>query len=122
MHEYIDKQDNGCWLWTGHVNAYGTPRYGGNGGENPRRLLSNHDGEYLYASCGNPLCVAPAHATVEDSRAHPKGEEHHKHILTADDVRMIRASGESHAALGRQYGCSMQNIWRIRNRITWRHI
>ena len=42
--------------------------------------------------------------------------------LTAASVVEIRASTKSRAALSAQYGVSPNQIYRIRNRIDWRHV
>jgi hypothetical protein len=51
-----------------------------------------------------------------------RGEAHHKAVLTAAEVRVIRASMLSSRALGRQYGVSKTTILAIRNNVIWKHI
>jgi len=52
----------------------------------------------------------------------PRGEKAAASKLTEDDVRYIRASSESGAALARKYGVSKVAISAIRRRRTWRHV
>lgn len=100
--------------------------------------------------CDNPPCVNPGHlylgTIVENnadrdskgrtargithgSRTKPnrvaRGERSGQAKLTEDNVRSIRAAiatGESHCALGRQYGVRHATIWNIAHRKTWAHL
>lgn len=51
-----------------------------------------------------------------------RGDNHGKSKLTEIAVREIRSSNESHAALGRLYGVSPENIAYVRSGVTWRHV
>ncbi len=52
------------------------------------------------------------------------GEKHSKAKLTEKQVRSIRLQpcSVSHAALGRKYGVTLQNIRHIRLGLSWRHV
>jgi hypothetical protein len=52
----------------------------------------------------------------------PRGEQNNKAKLTADAVRAIRASADSHAALGRRYGVTDVAIAAVRAKKTWKHV
>ncbi len=69
-------------------------------------------------------------ANVDDARRHgtlgrgprPQGENHHKAVLTSDDVRCIRAEPDFHgvlAMLARSFGVTAAHIQRIRLRENW---
>jgi len=52
----------------------------------------------------------------------PKGETNGNAKLTEADVRIILNSDESHAALGKRYGVTLQAIALIRRGVNWKHI
>lgn len=51
-----------------------------------------------------------------------RGEEHGQAKLTADAVRVIRASKRMHIDLAREFGVSAITIRRVRLGLTWRHV
>lgn len=51
-----------------------------------------------------------------------RGERSGRAKLTDDQVREIRASSLSSAALGRRYDVSSPVISRVRSRVTWKHV
>lgn len=51
-----------------------------------------------------------------------RGDDAPQAKLTEDNVRSIRASTESHSALGRRYGVTHHAIRKVRLRQTWGHI
>jgi len=55
---------------------------------------------------------------------HARGERNVTAKLTADQVRQIRAmsSTTSLAEVARRYGITMQNVWQIVKRRTWKHV
>lgn len=67
-------------------------------------------------------------ATGDDnpSRLYPerlaRGVKHGKSKLTDEIVRHILASSDTHAALGRKFGVTPENIASVRARKTWRHV
>ena len=50
------------------------------------------------------------------------GETHYRARLTEDDVRAIRESTETGAALAKRYGVSQGNITAIRKRRSWKYV
>jgi hypothetical protein len=77
-------------------------------------------------------CVNPAHLRAGthaqnaqdriDRQRVARGERHHGAILREADIRAIRASKESQAALARRFGVNVGNIGRIRRGETWKHL
>lgn len=51
-----------------------------------------------------------------------RGQRHYRAKLTDQDVRDIRASTATHAALGRQYGVSAAHIYNVRTRRARVHV
>ena len=92
--------------------------------------------------CDNPCCVNPAHLflgtradNIADAKSKGrhgtgdkkarKGETHGMCVLTAAKVRRIRefvTVGISQSELARFYNTTQANIFRIKERITWKHI
>ena len=56
------------------------------------------------------------------NRRIPKGEQHGKSKLTDDDVRAIRGSTESNAALARRLGVDRSTVRRARSGEAWSHV
>ena len=52
----------------------------------------------------------------------PRGSRHGMSKLTEDDVRNIRATAGSNAAVAFAYGVHPAHVWGIRTRRTWKHI
>lgn len=99
------------------------------------------DGMIVCHKCDERSCVNPDHlflGTYVDNQQDAsrkgrlkwkgprpglrRGEQHPGAKLSADDVREIRASGESMYALARRFGVSDVNIHRIRTRKIWRSV
>ena len=51
-----------------------------------------------------------------------KGERQGSSKLTTDEALAILNSNESTSLLAQRYGVSRQGIWRIRKRLSWRHL
>lgn len=51
-----------------------------------------------------------------------KGEKHHEAKLTEDDVLNIRNSNESITVLAEYYNMTYQAIYKVRKRLSWKHI
>lgn len=140
----------GCWIWTGarHGNGYGGIRVAGRKqqahrvayilqvGPIPPGLIVRH-------GCDTPLCVRGDHlvtgthkdnahdrdtrgrAAVGDqvpAETRARGEGHGRAKLTEDDVRSIRASGDSLRELSRRYGVAVPVIARAKSGRTWAHV
>lgn len=80
-------------------------------------------------TCDNPACVNPAHLFLGDhqwnmtdmrekGRAR-RGANHPRSKLTEADVRAIRASSDTKAALASRYGVAEPSIHQIITRRTW---
>lgn len=63
-----------------------------------------------------------AHHLSKDASCLPRGANHHNARLTEDDIRQIRASGETLAVLADRYGVSQATLSAIRRLKTWRHV
>lgn len=144
----VDKRDPAeCWLWTGvkTIYGYGQIRIG----YAPIRYqlahrvsYAIHNGVELQSSdvimhaCDNPICVNPLHLScgthadnVADMVAKGrqrtgsnKGETNGRALMTADQVRQIRASKASHSQAAKIYGVSKPTVAAIRSRRLWSHI
>jgi len=87
-------------------------------------------GLYVCHRCDNKPCVNPRHlfagtvwANTHDAWEKgrlPHGESHGNAKLTAQAVREIRNSAESHGALARRFGVSPATIQDARAYRTWR--
>jgi hypothetical protein len=91
-----------------------------------------HEVEHL---CGTKLCMNPRHvawALHRDNCARRTehgtqtiGTRHGMAKLTDEDVRAIRRVPRVYGtgrALAEQYGVTSSMIWRIRNRLAWKHL
>lgn len=131
--------NSGCWLFAGPIDeaGYGRIRVGnrkvrvhnfifqrGNGPLLPGKLVMH--------SCDMPCCWNPDHlsdGTHKDNRQDamkkerlPRGESATKAKLTNEDIALIRASSETHRALGAKFGVSHNIIGRIKRYQKWRHL
>jgi hypothetical protein len=125
-----------CRLWVGHTNrnGYGAKRYNG-------KTVKAHTVTYILLHgavpagleichlCDRPSCIAPEHL-VARTRAwnsqdkvskwrQARGERIGNAVLTADDVRAIRADPRSSRKLALVYGVSSSAICDVRNGSTW---
>jgi len=131
--------DDECWLWQAARQAgrYGVFSLEG-GTVMPHRYawqLANGPlppGMHVLHSCDVKLCCNPRHLRLGTSieNAHdrvlrkrqPRGETHPLSRLNEDDVRAIRASHETYAALSKRYSVSPGTIGAIRQRKCWKHL
>lgn len=89
-----------------------------------KKDAAHNDGNRLNNRAGN-LRWATRKENMADTLAHGtrnRGERHGLAKLTAENVREIRASGETLGVLGARFGVSFQTISDIRCRNSWRHI
>jgi hypothetical protein len=131
-----DINDSGCWIWNGYINPSG---YGQTSYNTLAHRISYEmhfgaipDGHFVCHKCDVPSCVNPDHlfaGTTQENTAdkvskgrQTKGELCAKAKLTADNVREIRASSLTSAALARIYGVSDVAVCYVRLRKTWRHV
>lgn len=145
--EKIDRSGD-CWLWTASTlnTGYGQFHVGHRSSGTLRTTTAhrlawmlahpnaNIGGLCICHHCDNPLCCRPSHLFIgthgdnaRDRQAKGRGnqcrgEEHAKSYITNDDVRAIRASGESNRATGEKYGMGASGISKIKNRRAWAHV
>lgn len=148
----VQKQESGCWLWTGPEGGRGYGVFWVDG-----RLVRAHRFSYEHHigpiphglqvchNCptgDNRLCVNPDHLFVGTQRdnvidIYAKGRYHRRNPtsargeragaakLTDDQVRAIRAAyaaGEYQRVIAARYGVRQGAVWAICARKTWRHI
>lgn len=111
--------DNDCWLWTGghKEDGYGRFYYQGKYYKAHRvawELTKGPipEGAAVRHTCSNYNCMRPGHMTID-----PR--------LSAKDVLKIRArlqDGESCKLLAEDYSISLNSIYDIRKRRTWKSI
>jgi len=126
---YVDKTPaSGCWFWTG-----GTQRYGYGAFHVGRRVTTAHrwlwirlhgdPGDlHVLHKCDTPRCVNPDHLYIgtryDNMRdKETRGRGNHPRTLTEDQVRAIRASTISNAALAASFNVAASTISRIRSGI-----
>ena len=92
------------------------------------------DGMLVCHKCDNRKCINPNHlfvGTQSDNRndmyqkgrgVHRKGERHHNHKFTEDDVIFIRSSDIRNMDLAEKFNVSRSAISDIRCRRRWKHI
>jgi HNH endonuclease len=134
----INKQENGCWLWT--ASNTGTYAQIWNG----LKLISVHVFSYevfigpispglnVCHTCDNKLCANPMHlflGTYTDNMQDAKtkshtssGEKNGNHKLTEETVRAIRNDTRSSRLCQDAYGVSQTTVVRIRSRQIWAHL
>lgn len=149
--KYIEEGD--CWLWTGYApRRIPMTRYKTSGGKwigvSVRKLLSIiagrtvHDGKVCVSSCGEPLCVNPAHTKILNNNDHlarvselgvsgvanirraakiseTRRARHSK--LTAEDVQQIRESNLTQRELSRIYGICQNRVSMIKQGKAWKN-
>lgn len=137
---------DGCWWWRGsfHVTGYGVFYRA-----RPRQMAHRYSWERANAQtipngllichhCDNRACVRPHHlflGTYKDNhddmaskgrarRITPRGEKNHQSVLTADNVREIRAMRgiKTGVEIARQYGVTPACISEIFRGRTWSHV
>jgi len=145
---FVDKKEESkCWEWLGQrlSNGYGRISLGAKslGSEGAHRVswkLFNKadipEGMFVMHKCDNPSCVNPHHLSIGTPKENtqdmiakgrkrtvsPKGEGNGKSLLNEEQVRLIRSSTLSHAAIARELGVSPNCVRGVRIGRTWTHI
>lgn len=141
----VEKQDNGCWNWTGSRHKekwHGQWRNKAGGIELTHRAAWRMfkceipEGMSVLHKCDNPICVNPSHlwlGTQSDNchdmwrkgRAKPKtllGEKHGMSRLKLEQVIDIKTSKDSGIVLAKKYGISPTTVCDIRRGRSWTHV
>lgn len=140
----VAKEENGCWTWLGAKRKSGYGAFGfGRSTDYAHRAAYRlfvgpiPGGQYVCHKCDTPLCVNPDHlfvgtATENMQDASAKGrvklprveqmlraEDQPMARLTNDQVREIRASGETLSVLAKRFGVSQATISCARRGLTY---
>ncbi len=118
-----DDPTTGCRIWIGVRNQEGYGRFG-------QKLAHRMAWERINGPiapglvidhlCKNPACINLDHLDLVEQAVNMRRGRNTK--LTADIVKEIRASSETHAALARRFGVASQTIRWARNGWTWQDI
>lgn len=69
-----------------------------------------------------PTLPLPSWRDRVTGKGKAKGVEHYSAKLDPDKVREIRVSDLSNAALAKKFGVRQNAIWKVRKRISWKHV
>lgn len=113
-----------CWIWAGGTSEDGYGRAWANGRQIPahRHYYELHvgpipEGLVLDHLCRIPSCVNPGH--LEPVTPAENVRRGTSSPLCMEDVREIRASEDTPAALAERYGVSRKTIFRVRSGGSW---
>jgi hypothetical protein len=143
--EKYSVSESGCWEWEAGLDGKG---YGKFGVETSKSIFAHRwsyehfigpipEGFFICHKCDNPKCVNPDHlfaGTHQDNmddmarkgraRSGNVGESHHRAILSASDVRLMRAlhrDGASMYSLSKRFGIGYTTAKHAIKGKTWKH-
>jgi hypothetical protein len=67
-------------------------------------------------------CIGERHWSKSMPERRARGEGHGRTILTADDVRAIRADDRFQRAIAKDFGVSQRTVWNIKAGKVWGHV
>lgn len=129
---FVEKQENGCWLWVGAKNESGY----GNFVINHQMFKAHRFSWELYIGpvlddcvlhrCDVPACVNPEHLFLgslqDNSRDMVMKGRNPRIKLTKDQVLAIRGDLRSAHVVAAEYGVHEKTVYHIRQRRTWKFI
>lgn len=141
FHKKYEKQENGCWIWTGGTRPnhrrtlYGRHHLDNGSAEGAHRfsyILVNGpipSGIYICHKCDTPLCVNPDHLFASDHAGNMRdmvqknrsyrgrGElKRGRAKLTDQQAQEIRDMNLSHSKIAEIFGVSQTTISRIKRK------
>lgn len=141
FHQKYEKQENGCWIWSGGARPnhrgtlYGRHHLDNGSAEGAHRfsyMLVNGpilSGVYICHKCDTPLCVNPDHLFASDHAGNMrdmvqknrsyKGRGELKRgsaKLTDQQAQEIRDMSLSHSKIAKIFGVSQTTISRIKRK------
>jgi HNH endonuclease len=140
--KYVNKQEDGCWIWTGaETKGYGKFRIGKTNLNAQRAswilfrgVKEEIKGKNVCHTCDTPLCVNPEHlfvGTTQDNVDDKMKKGRYKPVvgvnqknakLDDDKVRQIRAGIMTIRAMAKHFGVSLSLIKEIRSGKRWKHV
>ena len=137
------EDENGCWLWTGHIDSKGYGRFAGMDGEFRAHRISYglHNGEipdsgWILHKCDVRNCVNPEHLFLGDNDANmqdkcekerqTRGVCVHTAVLTEESVIKIRklyvVGDTTIKNLAQQFGVSQTAVQNVVSYTSWKHL
>lgn len=132
---------NGCWIWTGPMDAKGYGFVGFKGKDRRAHRVSYETfigpiptGLVICHECDTPSCINPNHLRADtmkgnmadrDSRGRRdvKGEQIGTSVLTEDQVIEIKQSKKGTSSrLANRFGVTIKTVCEIRAGKSWKHL
>jgi hypothetical protein len=113
--KYVEKQENGCWLWIGAIRGNGRNEYGAFwvNGRTQRSHIVSYVWTYgepncdLHHICEQSLCVNPEHVTPASS-----GQPRHRHVIPGMCKCGLPFSGTNNRGDGICHPCATERTRR----------
>lgn len=144
LEQHVIKSD-GCWGWSGYKDKQGYPKL--SCGSRKTGVGSAHRASYIVHNgeipgglqvnhiCNNPTCTNPKHLYIGtqadnikdklNSDRQAKGSNINTCKLTESDVIKIRSllkSGVGVSEIAKGYKVTNENIYAVKNRVTWKYL